>query len=179
MRGIRWISLLIVAVMLLMGTTAVFAAPHAQASTGQICVLAFDDQNGNGVRDTDEPLLAGVGFTLADSSGAQPRTYKTDGNSEPYCFSSLAPGSYTIQARSPAGVNLEVTTPGQWAISLASGAQFDVNYGGRVAAKSNSTSNPAGRPSTLGRIVLGGLGVVILAAAGFIAYLLIQRVRHT
>ena len=179
MRRVCKISLLTLAVILLTGRSAVFAAPHAQASTGQICVLAFDDQNGNGVRDTDESLLAGVGFTLAGTSGAQPRTYQTDANSEPYCFSNLAPGSYTVQARSPAGVNLEVTTPGQWAISLASGAQFDVNYGGRAAAKSSGPASSSGGPSTVGRIVLGGLGVVILAAAGLVAYLLIQRVRRT
>jgi hypothetical protein len=179
MRGIRWISLLIVAVMLLMGTTGVFAAPYAQASTGQICISAYDDQNGNGARDTDEPLLADVGFTLTDSTGAQPRTYKTDGSSEPYCFTNLAPGSYTVQARAPASLDLEVTTPGQWAISLSAGAQFDVNYGGRATTKARSASSPASGPSPLGRIVLGGLGVIILAAAGFMAYLLIQRVRHT
>jgi hypothetical protein len=156
------------------------AAPRLQQGNSQICVLAFNDQNGNGVRETDEPLLAGVGFTLADSAGVR-GSYKTDGNSEPYCFGNLAVGFYTVQARGPA--ELEATTPGQWAISLANGAQFDVMYGAQPAgaqAANPTTQAPASSSgmTTLGRIALGGLGLVVLLAAGFLAMTAVQRARH-
>lgn len=185
MRGLRWISLVAMAAALLAGVTAVRAAPAAQQGTGQICVLAFDDQNGNGVREADESLLAGVGFTLADANGVK-GSYKSDGNSEPYCFGSLAAGAYTVQARGASG--LEVTTPGQWAISLSNGAQFDVTYGARTgdgetaqpAAAGGSTSAPASASgmSTLGRIVLGVLGLVVLGFAGLLALTTLQRARN-
>ena len=155
----------------------------AQQGAGQICVLAFNDQDGNGVRDADEPLLAGVGFTLADAAGVK-GAYKSDGLSEPYCFGSLAAGAYTVQARGAA--SLEVTTPGQWAISLANGAQFDVTYGARqsgsgaaqpAAGGDQSATTSGSSMSTLGRIVLGVLGLVVLVGAGLLALTTLQRAR--
>ena len=64
MRLIRWMCLLtIVAGLLMFKLPAAQAAPMAQQGTGQICVLAFSDTNGDGVyTEPDEPLLAGVNF---------------------------------------------------------------------------------------------------------------------
>lgn len=185
MRGLRWLMWVAMIVALLSGAAAVQAAPATQQGTGQICVLAFDDQNGNGVRDNDEVLLSGVGFTLADANGVK-GSYKSDGNSEPYCFGSLAAGSYTVQARGVSGQ--EVTTPGQWAISLSNGAQFDVQYGARKtsgeAAKPATGGNTSTTPAsgsgmtTLGRIVLGVLGVGVLGVAVLLALTTLQRARN-
>jgi hypothetical protein len=187
MRRIR--SIWVLALMLIMlGSLAnvAFAAPLPQG-TGQICVQAYDDVNGNGVRDADEKLLAGVGFTLSDDNGVK-SSDTTDGLSEPYCFGKLAGGSYTVRAKAPAGY--ESTTEGQWAISLASGAQFDAKYGANKpggaptnpANPSNnggpvSTATTGSGTSTFGRILLGGLGVIILLVAGFMAGMFVQRSR--
>lgn len=162
------------------------AAPPVQQPNGQVCVQAFDDANGNALRDADEKALAGVGFTLSDDSGVK-GSYSTDGVSEPYCFGKLAAGPYTVRAKAPVGY--ESTAEGQWAISLASGAQYDVKYGAqKIGGDSSAPGNPSApsataatgnssSPSTLGRIVLGGLGVVILLAAGFMAGMFVQRSR--
>ncbi len=180
-------SVIAIVMLLLFSSLAgvALAAPPVQQANGQVCVQAFDDANGNALRDADEKALAGVGFTLADDSGVK-GTYSTDGVSEPYCFGALAAGAYTVRAKAPAGY--ESTTEGQWAISLASGAQYDVKYGAqKIGGDSSAPSNPTSgntnapsstnSPSTLGRIVLGGLGVVILLAAGFMAGMFVQRSR--
>ncbi len=181
MRSIRWLNVLMLAVVMLL--TAVGARAEtldrAQTGNGQICVLAFEDINGNGLKGDDEPLLAGVGFTLSDETGVK-GSYSTDGNSEPYCFGNLPPGSYTVQARGPA--NLEATTAGQWAISLASGAQFDVMYGAQATGAAAATPATGGSTggsgfTTLGRIALGGLGLLILAGSGFMFFTTLQRAR--
>jgi len=192
MKRIRSIFILALLLLLLGSlTNVVFAAPLAQSS-GQVCVQAFDDVNGNGTREADEKLLASVGFTLSDDSGMK-GSYSTDGVSEPYCFGKLAGGSYTVRAKAPAGY--ESTTEGQWAISLANGAQFDAKYGaskpGGSSANPTNPTNPtnpssnnapttsatAGGTSTLGRVLLGGLGVIILLVAGFMAGMFVQRSR--
>jgi SdrD B-like domain len=181
----RWITWLAIVLALLIGVTAASAAPLSQQGSSQICVLAFEDKNGNGARDNNEPLLGAVGFTLADANGLK-GSYTSDGSSEPYCFGKLEAGSYTVRAKAPA--NFESTTEGQWAISLASGAQYDARYGakrtggdpsssGNTPGSSASTSSGSGT-STLGRIVLGGLGVIILLAAGFMAGTIVQRARN-
>ena len=185
MRRLHWISLFTIILVLVAGGNVVAqASPAAQQGSSQICVLAFDDQDGNGKREADEPLLAGVSFTLADAAGVK-GLYKSDGSSEPYCLGKLDPGSYTVRAKAPA--NFESTTGGQ-AFSLAVGAQYDAVYGAkRLGGEASSSGNAPGSPastssssgtSTLGRVVLGGLGVIILLAAGFMAGTIVQRARN-
>ncbi len=182
MLSMKWIGLLAISLALsatVSGT--VLAAPSAQQSGGQICVQAFEDKDGNGMRnEADEPLLSGIGFTLSNETGRL-ASYTTDGVSEPYCFGNLAAGQYTIQARS-SGKKGEATTPGQWVIPLANNAQYDVAYGWQLddgAAQTASQAGGAGQSSVspLGRIALGLLGIAILGAAGFLAYQLFLRLR--
>ena len=189
MKRIRSV-LVLTLMLLLLGSLAnvAFAAPLPQGA-GQVCVQAFEDVNANSTRDNDEKLLAGVGFTLSDDSGVK-GSYSTDGVSEPYCFGKLAGGSYTVRAKAPVGY--ESTTEGQWAISLANGAQFDAKYGankpggspanptnptGNTGSPSTTTTTLGGGTSTFGRILLGGLGVIILLVAGFMAGMFVQRSR--
>jgi hypothetical protein len=189
MRLIRWMSLLAIVGACVIGLlafnlSAAQAAPLAQQGTGQICVLAFSDTNGDGVYTApDEPLLAGVNFKLVNEAGKL-QNYPTDGSSEPYCFGNLAVGQYTVQARPDAKqVKGEATTPGQWVVPLAAGAQYDISYGVQEGsqpvdtAASSSGSGGSGSMSTLGRIVVGLLGVAMFGAAALLAYSIIGRAR--
>ena len=189
MRLIRWMCLLTIAMgacatgLLALNLPTAQAAPAAQQGTGQICVLAFSDTNGDGVyTEPDEPLLAGVNFKLVNEAG-KPQNYTSDGNSEPYCFGNLAVGQYTVQARPDAKkVQGEATTPGQWVVPLAGGAQYDISYGVQVGSKpaegsANTASSGGGSMSTLGRLVVGLLGVAMFGAAAYLAYTIIGRAR--
>jgi len=184
MRLIRWMSLLAIVGLLAFNLSVVQAAPVSQQGTGQICVLAFSDTNGDGVyTNPDEPLLAGVNFKLVNEAGKS-QNYTTDGSSEPYCFGNLAVGQYTVQARPDAKkVKGEATTPGQWVVPLAGGAQYDISYGVQVgsqpAESAASSGGGGGSMSTLGRIVIGLLGVAMFGAASFLAYTIISRARST
>ncbi len=184
MRFVRWISLLAVAGSLAIGLPTVQAAPLRQ-DTGQICVQAFADINGDGVYSSpDEQLIAGVTFWLSNETGRL-GTYTTDGSSEPYCFGSLAVGQYTVQARlDPKKIKGEATTPGQWVVPLASGAEYDITYGVSTDAQAQTaqastvtTSGGGSGMSPVGRIVLGVLGVAVLGAAGYLAYTILRRAR--
>ena len=64
--------------------------------TGQIGGLKWNDLNGNGTREADEPVLAGWQihlFSNADASFHQQATTGADGT---YNFTGLAPGAYTV-----------------------------------------------------------------------------------
>jgi hypothetical protein len=184
MRFIRWISLLVVASSFAIGLPAAQAALAQQPGAGEICVRAFDDINGDGTyTPPDEPLLADVTFVLSNDTGRL-SSYRTDGTeSDAYCFGNLAVGQYNVQARPNATkIKGEATTPGQWVVPLAGGAQYDIAYGVNLGAQPQGDQSSAGAASgsgmsTIGRIALGLLGVAVLGVAGFLAYGILRRAR--
>ncbi len=184
MRFMRWISLLVIAGSLAVGLPTAQAAVTLQQGTGEICVRAFNDTNGDGTYTApDEPLLANVTFILSNNAGRL-ASYKTDGTEEEaYCFGNLAVGQYTVQARPDVNkVKGKATTPGQWVVPLAGGAQYDIAYGVNLGtppegSQANAGSTSSGGMSTIGRIALGLLGVAVLGVAGFLAYSILRRAR--
>jgi hypothetical protein len=185
MRSMRWISLLVIAGSLAIGLPAVQAASLQQQGVGEICVRAFNDINGDGTyTPPDEPLLANVTFILSNETGRL-GSYRTDGTEDekPYCFGSLTVGQYTVQARPDVNkVKGQATTPGQWVVPLASGAQYDIVYGVNLGARPEDGQAAAGGASSggmspVGRIALGLLGVAVLGVAGFMAYTILRRAR--
>ncbi len=77
--------------------------------TGTITGLKFNDANANGVQDTGETGVAGVGINLLDSQGNTVATQATaaDGGFE---FDGVPPGNYSLTETLPAG--FEQTVPG-------------------------------------------------------------------
>jgi hypothetical protein len=74
------------------------------------------------------------------------------------------------------------TTPGQWVVPLASGAQYDIAYGVNLGTQPEGSSADASSTSSsgmspIGRIALGLLGVAVLGVAGFLAYTILRRAR--
>jgi len=185
MRFMRWISLLAIAGSLASGLPTAQAAAAQQQGVGEICVRAFNDLNGDGTYTApDEPPLADVTFILANETGRL-ASYRTDGTEvdRPYCFGNLAVGQYTVQARPDVNkVKGKSTTPGQWVVPLASGAQYDIAYGVSLGAQpesnqASSGSTSSGGMSPIGRIALGLLGIGVLGVAGFMAYSILRRAR--
>jgi cell division septation protein DedD len=95
-----------------------------------ISVYAFDDANASGLRDANEPLLAGSRIEIQTLDRAPVASYVTTGANEPYAFPNLTPGSYVVIQHPPEGY---VTTgSNQWAVVLAEGATVEVFFGSRV-----------------------------------------------
>lgn len=185
MRFMRWISLLVMAGSLALSLSSAQVAAAQPQGVGEICVRAFSDINGDGTYTApDEQLLADVTFILSDNSGRL-ASYKTDGTEDkPYCFGDLAVGQYTVQARPDVNkVKGKATTPGQWVVPLAGGAQYDIAYGVNVnelpasSPASERSAAGGGGMSPVGRIALGLLGVGVLGVAGYLAYLILRRAR--
>jgi len=127
-------------------------APEIAATAGSvggasICVLAYHDRNGDTFRAADtEELLPNAEFTLADASGVINR-YTSDGISEPYCFTGLAPGAYRVIQSAPPGY----TPSGQaeWPVGVTEGASIDVQFG-NVRSESPATPGEATEPTPTG-----------------------------
>nr|HID13280.1 hypothetical protein [Anaerolineae bacterium] len=165
------------------------------ASIGaSICVLAYHDRNGDTFRDeAAEELLPNAEFTVADASGVVDR-YTSDGISEPYCFTGLAPGAYRVIQSSPPGY--EPSGPAEWSVALAGETSLDLQFGNvrsEGPATSGETPNPVPTSeseddteqtggSTFGHIFaivakVSGILVLLLAAGVAVLFILTQRRR--
>jgi hypothetical protein len=169
-------------------------APTA-STTNSVCVLAYNDANGDGVRQADsETLQADAAFTLMRGSDSV-ATYISDGISEPYCFADLDADTYQVQFSPPPAY--ETTTSTTWAVAVSDGISVPVEFGAQESAAtavadrtaagdttlaasgtandasagttevSGAENEPGGFFSSLGGIVIAvAVGLVLLAGAG-------------
>ena len=142
---------------------------------GALCVQAYFDNNGDGVRDPGEDLVPGIQFGLT-SGGQSLGAYTSDGVNEPYCFSNLAEGAFTVAATiSPDYV---ATTPLNDTVNVGGGANSAFSLGIRRASAGNEVieytptpsaeaSNGGGGPSLLAILATIGGALLILGTIGF------------
>ena len=110
------------AVVVFPGTSAITNVNFGYRGTGSIGDTVFNDRNGNGAQDANEPGLPGAVVTLveagadgklgtADDRLFAPQTVGSDGR---YLFSNLLPGSYRVAVdAAPASPGLAVTADPQ------------------------------------------------------------------
>ena len=92
--------------------------PADPATARQVCMLAFDDRDGDGVRGPAERLLPGVPVKLTHLRTGVPSNWITDGANIPdYCWNGLPDGEYTLAvSRLPSGY--VPTGPTEYRISV-------------------------------------------------------------
>jgi hypothetical protein len=147
---------------------------HAQqASTGSVCVLAFNDVNSNGSRDPGETLLADIAVNLMVNGNVIIANHVSD-NKEPHCFTELSAQQYTVGFNSPLHTPTTLTS---LTFPLASGERVTKEFGAAVAAATEAA--PATGGITLAvtppvRIGLSAVAAVVamlfVAALGLILY---------
>jgi len=87
--------------------------------------------NVNGVRDLGEPLLPGAGLSVKNSSGVVVGTRVTN-FTDPICFASLPPDSYTVTETNPYGFVSQ--TPDIWTAVVTIDHTTNVEFGDSVSA---------------------------------------------
>ncbi len=70
--------------------------PTATPAAAMVRVAAFEDRNGDGFRNADEPLLSGALIELQSSDGRLVASHRSNAEADPYTFEGLAPGEYTV-----------------------------------------------------------------------------------
>jgi len=138
--------------------------------TASVCVLSFDDLNGNGLRDLGEDLLPYAAFTISDAWHVID-SYSSNGINEPHCFYGLEPGTYFVSELNPPGY--ESITPDSWGVALSGGSTVDIEFGNRLipsptAVPPSPSPTPVALLSTMGRAAYSASGIVVLIIAGVI-----------
>jgi len=149
--------------------TTLLPTPSPQPGAGELCILLYEDINGDSIRQEAEPSIPGGAISIGNRSGSVSLTVDTKSGLEPECFVDLPEGDYTITVALPEGYNQ--TTPSSYVLELLAGDTSYINFGAQLnsAAEVEAPIVPAeGGRSPLfaiigGVFLLAGLGLAIFA----------------
>jgi len=145
--------------------------PTPIAGTTEICVLLYDDKNGDALRQTDEPPIQGGAISVTENSGKFSKTLETITNADPnaypgVCFTDVPEGNYNIGAAIPDNYN--ATTRLTDTFDIKAGDRAEVSFGAQPrdtgGSQPDNPDTPGSGPSPLigffgGFLLLGGLGL--------------------
>ncbi len=136
--------------------TPLLPTPTAFNGTGEICVVLFNDANGDATRQDTEPILADGAISITDRSGKFSKTAQTAAGTDPVCFKDVPEGDYNISVAVPNGYN--PTTVMNYALTVKAGDQAILDFGAQVSSKAPDLPPAEGGRSP----ILGILGALLL-----------------
>jgi LysM repeat protein len=143
-------------------------SPTPGISTGTMCILLFNDLNGDALRQETEPAIPGGAISLSSRDGQVSETAETtstldeDGQPVPECFEELPTGDYNITIAAPEGYN--PTTLMNYALSLGGGDETYLDFGAQENSEALAENPAADTPA-------GGSMAPLLAIAGLLLVL--------
>jgi len=146
--------------------TPLLPTPTPKQGFGTLCVLLYDDRNGDSIRQEEEPSIPGGAISISNRSGTVSDTASTVAGTDPHCFEALQEGDYTITVGVPEGYN--PTTATTYALELKAGDETFLGFGAQVntAAELEEPAQEAGGQSILlgligGLFLLAGVGLAV------------------
>ena len=150
--------------------------PTPVSGTTEVCVLLFEDKNGDAVRQETELGLEGGAVSLTNLNGSYSETLDTVAAVDPdtllpvrACFVDVPGGEYNISMAVPDAYNATMLL--SYDLTVKAGDRAEISFGAQ--SKSLTVSDPAeaqeGSPSSL----LGIFGFLLLlggAGLGYYAY---------
>jgi len=141
--------------------TVALPTPTPQPGSGNLCILLFNDLNGDAIRQEEEPSIPDGQISVSNRTGSVSLTAQTAAGSDPTCFSEVPEGDYNITVGIPDGFN--PTTVSNYALSMQAGDETAVDFGAQansqtLAEAPTEASSPSRSP------LLGILGVVVMLA---------------
>jgi len=151
------------------------ATPVATATpftgTTEICVLLFDDQNGDALRQETEPAIAGGAVSVTENNGEYSAALDTIVNPDPeayqgVCFTDVPEGTYTVSVAIPDNYNPTMLL--SYALQVNAGDIAFVDFGAQ--SQETTVTNAEGDDGGSVSPVLGILGVLMLLGGGVLGY---------
>ncbi|HSF83529.1 MAG TPA: LysM peptidoglycan-binding domain-containing protein [Anaerolineales bacterium] len=145
-------------------STPLLPTPTVETGNGSLCILLFEDRNGDSIREEEEVSIPNGAISINNPSGSVSLTTATKSGLEHECFEELPEGEYSVTVAIPEGYN--PTTPANIAVTLQAGDITYLSFGAQINSETQpeSPEEPAqeGRSPTWG--IIGGL--FLLAGAG-------------
>lgn len=151
------------------------ASPTPFTGTTEICILLFEDANGNALREETEPAVAGGAVSVTENNGEYSAAQDTAIQADPaayqgICFSNVPEGSYNITVGIPDNYN--PTTDLNSSLDVKAGDRAEVGFGIQskdiVVDPGATTPNEPKTSPIFG--ILGGLLLLGGAVLGYYAW---------
>lgn len=144
--------------------TPLLPTPTAFYGTGEVCVVLFEDTNGDATKQDAESILAGGAVSMTDRLGKFSKTAQTTAGTAPVCFKDVPEGDYNVSVAVPNGYN--PTTVMNYALTVKAGDQAILDFGAQVSSKAPVLPPSEGGQSPMlgivgGALLLAGLGLGI------------------
>jgi hypothetical protein len=150
-------------------------SPTPFTGTTEICILLFNDGNGNALREATEPAISGGAVSVTENNGEYSAAQDTIIPADPaayqgICFSNVPEGSYNITVGIPENYN--PTTSLNYSLDVKAGDRAEVGFG--IQSKdivADTGATPASEPKTSPIFgILGGLLLLGGMALGYYAW---------
>lgn len=132
--------------------------PTVEIGYGILCVILYEDINGDAIRQEEEVSIPGGAISIGNATGSVSITEDTLGGLDHFCTTEIEEGEYTITVGVPDGYN--PTTEFSAAITLNPGDESYLDFG----AQKNSVT-VAEAPAPIGEgpsPTLGIIGAVVI-----------------
>jgi len=145
------------------------------SGTTEVCVLLFDDMNGDALRQETEFGIDGGAVSLTNLNGSYSETQNTTSAVDPdllepvrTCFIDVPQGEYNVSMAVPDAYNPTMLLSYELTVEAGDRASIDFGAQSKTITVSESTGSQGGRSSILGifglLLLLGGAGL------GYYAY---------
>ena len=154
--------------------TSVLPTPSPRPGSGNLCILLFNDLNGDSIRQEEEPSIPDGAISVSNRLGTVSKTDKTAAGTEPTCFEKLAEGEYSISVAVPAGYN--PTTENNYNLKIQAGDETHVDFGAQMNSEAQAAApvpTGDGRSPMLG--IVGGLFLMAGVGLALVAGRLLRR----
>ncbi|HEY5270527.1 MAG TPA: SdrD B-like domain-containing protein [Anaerolineales bacterium] len=143
-------------------TIALPTATPGAGGMAEVCVLVYDDVNGDGLRQTTESAIPGAAISLTSLDGTYSQTLTTAINPDAtayqgMCFTNVPMGKYNVSAAAPDGYNPTINLTSS--VDASAGDIAYIDYGAQL-----KTVVVTGNPGNKRMPLLGILGAVFLLA---------------
>jgi hypothetical protein len=150
-------------------------SPTPFTGTTEICVLLFNDSNGNALREVTEPAVAGGAVSVTENNGKYSAAQNTVIPADPTayqgtCFSNVPEGSYHITVGIPENYN--PTMDLNYSLDVKAGDRAFVDFGiqSKAVVADPSTTAPTEPKTSPIFGIIGGLLLLGGAALGYYAW---------
>ena len=144
--------------------------PTLTAGTGAICILLYEDQNGDSFRQELESSIVDGAVSVTEKTGLHSESRTTVEGLEPVCFEEIPEGDYNISVALPENYN--ATTFMTASLILYAGDTAYINFGGQFTGKEIEVDTETSSTASL----LYGVGgiLLVLGGAGLGAYTILR-----